>query len=184
MASQFERFFHIDSLTVSVEDYPVPWKAWLQKLDRLVGLEAHSVNPEEIAIALRPTQAGCNRVLCPFLRYLTIEVNGSGGAFNPSALKSCLLARAVAGHPVFRLRVISDSWEDAAQMDPDWKELVISQGEVPHISGVTHRLPSMLETSGDSTIILMRSMPDQIIGICLFDRLRVVLITLNQPAIP
>ena len=184
VASQFKRFFHIDSLTVSVEDYPVPWKAWLQELDQLVGLEVRSVNPEEVAIALRPARAGRNRVLCPSLRYLTIEVNGSGATFNPSALKACLLARAVAGHPVFRLRVRSDNWEDAAQIDTDWNELVISQGEVPHIVGVIHRLPSMLETSGGFTTILMRSMPDRAIGICFFDRLYIVLITLNHSAIP
>ena len=157
VASQFKRFFQLDSLTVSVEIYPVPWREWLQKLDRLVGLEVHSVNPEEAVIALRPTQAGCHRVLCPSLRYLTIEDNRSGATLDPSVLMLCLLARAVAGHPVFRLRVRSDNWKDAAQADPDWEELVISQGEVSHISGITHRLPGILETSGGFTTILMRA---------------------------
>ena len=104
-ASQFKQFFHIDSLNVSVEGHPIPWRAWLSKLDRLVGLEARSVNPEELVLALRPTQAGCDRILCPSLRFLTIEGNAPGTIFDSSTLKSCLLARAAAGHPVFRLRV-------------------------------------------------------------------------------
>ena len=166
-ASQFKRFFRIDSLRVSVEDHPVPWGTWLPRLDRLIGLEVHSVNPEDLVIALRPTQPGCDRVSCPSLRYLTIDGKEHGATFDPSALRSCLLARAVAGHPVFRLRVRSNNWEGIAQMDPDWKELVISQGEVPHIFGVTKSLLTWrVETSGGFTTILLRSGPAMMIGIC------------------
>lgn len=183
-ATQFKRFFHIDSLTVSVEDHQVPWRAWLPKLDQLVGLEVHSINPEELVTALLPTQAGCDRISCPSLRYLTIEGNGPGATFEPSALKSCLLARAIAGHPVFRLRVRSNNWEDAAQIDPDWNESVISQGEVSHIPSVSRCLYRVIETSGGFTTILMRSWPARTIGIHSFIWLYIVLIVLYPPAAP
>ena len=137
-ASHFKRFLHIDSLTVSVENYPIPWRAWLPKLDRLVGLEVRSVNLEELVLALRPAQAGRNRISCPSLRYLSIEDKATGTLFDSSALRSCLLARAAAGYPVFRLRVRSMDWKDIPQVDPRWKELAISQGRVPHVLGVTH----------------------------------------------
>lgn len=127
-AGQFKRLLHIDSLTVSVENRPIPWKAWLSKLDRLVRLEVRSVNLEELVLALRPTRASCGRISCPSLRYLSIESSAPGMIFDSSTLRSCLLARATAGHPVFRLRFRGRDWKDIARVDPGWEELVISQG--------------------------------------------------------
>ena len=104
-ASQFKPFFNIDSLTVSAENYPIPWGTWLSELDWLIRLEVRSVDLEELALALHPTQVDFGHVPCPSLRYLSIKGSAVGTAFDSSALRSCLLARATAGFPMFRLRV-------------------------------------------------------------------------------
>ena len=134
-ASRFKRFLHIDSLTVSVEDHPILWREWLPKLDRLVALETRSANLEELVFALHPPRACSERISCPSLRYLSIEDNAPRTRLNSSALRSCLLARAAVGYPVFRLRVRSKDWEENTQVDLRWKELVISQGAVSYTFG-------------------------------------------------
>ena len=124
-ASRFERFFHLRSLTVSVEGHPIPWEAWTSKLDGLTELEARSTNLEQLALALHPN---CGRVSCPSLRYLTVESVATEKLPDISTLRSTLLARAAEGHPVFRLRFRGRDWKDIAQVDPCWEGLVISQG--------------------------------------------------------
>ena len=129
-ASQFKPFFNIDSLTVSAGNCQIPWGTWLPKLDWLTSLEVRSVDLEELVLALHPTKVDFGHVPCPALRYLSIKGSAVETAFDSSALRSCLLARATAGFPVFRLRVRSKDWKGTIQPDPRWKELVLSQGEV------------------------------------------------------
>ena len=134
VASRFKSFLNIESLTVSTEEHPIPWGAWLSKLNRLVRLEVRSVVLEDLVLALSPDRAGCGRVACPSLRYLSIKGHVAGTTFESPTLRSCLVARATAGFPVFRLRVQTKTWEDVIQVDQCWKGLVLSQGEVPGTS--------------------------------------------------
>ena len=129
-ASRFKPLFNIESLTVSTGDHTLPWGAWLSNLNRLVRLEVRSVDLEDLMFALRPSQAGRGRVPCRSLRYLSIKGGAAGAIFESSTLRSCLLARATAGFPVFRLRLRTKEWADVMRGDQRWKELVLSQGEI------------------------------------------------------
>ena len=138
-ASRFKPFLDIESLTVSTGDHPIPWGAWLSKLNRLVRLDVRSSVLDDLVLALCPAQleAGRGLVACPSLRYLSIKGNAAGTTFKSPTLRSCLVARTAAGFPVFRLRIRTKEWEDVTQADQCWKELVLSQGEVP---GTSHFL--------------------------------------------
>jgi len=140
-ASRFKPLFNIESLTVSTRDHTLPWGAWLSNLNRLVRLDVRSVDLEDLVFALRPAQAGRGRVPCQSLRYLSIKGYAPGAIFEFSTLRSCLLARATAGFPMFRLRLRTKEWVDAMRGDQRWKDLILSQGEVPDTSVVllTHR---------------------------------------------
>ena len=124
-ASRFEQFFHLRSLTVSVDGHPIPWEVWISKLNGLAELDARSTNPEQLALALRPIRG---RVSCPSLRYLTVEGIATQKLPDISTLRSSLLARAAEGHPVFRLRFRGRDWKYIARVDPCWEGLVRSQG--------------------------------------------------------
>ena len=138
-APQFKQFLNIESLTVSVEGCPIPWKLWLSRLDILVRIDVDSIDLSELILAL--SVETCHRPICPSLRYLSVERKGSGTPVDYSRLRSCLLSRAEAGCPVLRLEVPSEDWVRIVQADPRWKELTASQGNVswPSVSPNAHQ---------------------------------------------
>lgn len=129
-APSFKPFLNIESLTVSVENYSIPWKSWLPQLEGLVRIEVASVDPNELILALTVTRPNRKRLLCPSLRCLSVESKRPGKPIGYFQLRSCLVSRAKAGHPVSRLRVRSEVWARMVQVHRGWEELVISQGDV------------------------------------------------------
>lgn len=117
-ATRFEKFLNIESLAVSVENYPIPWKSWIARLDRLVRLDVASVDLSGLILALSATHTTRNRPVCPSLRYLSVEQKEAGMLIDYSPLMSCILFRAEAGCPVLRLRVRSEDWAGMVQADP------------------------------------------------------------------
>jgi len=158
-APRFKPFLNIESLTVSVENYTVPWKSWLPQLDRLVRIEVASVDLSELILALSVMRAARKRPICPSLRYLSVEPKEPGRPIDYSRLRSCLLSRARAGHPVSRLRIRSEDWARIVQVDPGWKELAISRGNVYVIFGVSQRSPDALGTTDGLTTLFMKGNP-------------------------
>jgi len=158
-APRFKPFLNIESLTVSVEKYTVPWKSWLSQLDRLERIEVASVDLSEFILALSIGRATRKRPTCPSLRYLSVEFKGPGRSIDYSRLRLCLLSRARAGYPVSRLRIRSEDWVRVIRTDSDWKELTMSQGNVYVTFGVSRRSSGALETAEGLTTLLMKKDP-------------------------
>lgn len=151
----FEPFRNIESLTVSAGDYQVQWGMWLPRLNGLVTLETRTVDLEGLVRALRPNTASHKPIPCPSLRHLSVGRTAAGTIFDFSILRSCLLARARTGYPVFRLRFRSEHYEGVTEADPCWQELVLSEGEVPGTLDFPCRSSDISESSKGSTTILL-----------------------------
>jgi hypothetical protein len=156
VATRFEQFFNVESLSISVENYPIPWRAWLAQLDRLVRMDVASVDLNGLALALGVTRTTRNLPVCPSLRYLSVERKGAGMSIDYSRLRRCILSRAKAGCPVFRLRVRTEDWAGMVQVDPGWKKLGTLRGNVSVAFSIPQRSQDMPETTDGFTTILMK----------------------------
>ena len=142
--TEFKPFHLIESLILSVERCPVPWRKWFPQLVRIVSMEVCSVNVEEVVHELGRTHPDQDGPLCPSLRYLSLERKGSGPALDSSDLMSCLLARSQVRHPITWLRVRTRDWTAVDRLDLGWKALIISQGRplcVPDVLNTERRAP-------------------------------------------
>lgn len=132
--TEFKPFHTIESLVLTVEQYPVPWRKWFPNLVRIVTMDIYSVNVEELVHELGRVHPSGDGPLCPSLRYLSLKRKGCGPALDSSALKSCLLARSQARHPATCLRIRLRDWTAVDQTDLGWKALIASQGRLLYVA--------------------------------------------------
>ena len=131
--TEFKPFYTIKSLVLTVEQCSVPWRKWFPQLAQIVTMDICSVDVEELVHELGRVHPNKDGPLCPSLRYLSLERKGCGPALDSSALKSCLLARSQARHPITCLRIRPQDWTAVDQMDLGWKALITSQGRSLYI---------------------------------------------------
>jgi hypothetical protein len=154
--AEFKPFHLIESLTLSIEQCSVPWKKWFPQLERLVSMDVCSTDVEKLVRELSRTHPDQDGPLCPSLRCLSLERKGCGPALNSSVLRSCLLARSQARHPIAWLRIRGRDWTAVDRRDLGWKALIASQGRPLYIAGAfkTERLlPHTPEITGGFTTI-------------------------------
>jgi hypothetical protein len=158
--AEFKPFHLIESLVLSVEQCSVPWKKWFPQLVQIASMDICSAGVEEVVHELsriHPEQGG---PLCPSLRYLSLERKGCGPASDSSGLKSCLLARSQARHPITCLRVRTWDWTAVDRMDLGWQALITSQGRPLYTVDALNterRAPGIPETADGFTITLMNN---------------------------
>ena len=132
--TKFKPFHTIESLTLTVERCSVPWRKWFPKLVQIVTMDICSVDVEELVHELSRVHPNKDGPLCPSLRYLSLERKGCGSALDSSVLKTCLLARSQARHPITCLRIRPRDWTAVDQTDLGWKALIMSQGRLPCVA--------------------------------------------------
>jgi len=158
--TEFEPFHLIESLILSVERCPVPWRKWLPQLVRITSMDVCSVDVEEVVHELSRIHPDQDGPLCPSLRYLSLEHKGCGPASDSSVLELCLLARSQARRPITWLRVRTRDWTAVDRMDLGWKVLITSQGRPSYITDAPNAelyAPYTPETAGGITTTFMNN---------------------------
>ena len=126
--TEFRPFHAIQSLTISIEQSSVPWRKWFPNLVQVVSMDICSIDIEEVMHELNRVYPNQDGPRCPSLRNISLERKGCGPALDSTVLKSCLLARSQAGHPIRWLRIRTWDWREIDRTDLGWKALIASQG--------------------------------------------------------
>ena len=110
-------------LTVVVDEYRMPWKAWLSRFGQISTLEVRCPDPAELlGVLIAPKSTG--QILCPALRALSVERIKRPTA-DSRLLRECLETRASAGTAISSLNLNEMDWTAIPPAEIDaWEELI------------------------------------------------------------
>ena len=111
-------------LTVVVDEYRMPWKAWLSRFGHISTLEVRCPDPAELLGVLLAPKGNTGQILCPALRALSVE-RGKRPTADSRLLRECLETRASVGTAISSLNLNELDWTaiPSAELDA-WEELI------------------------------------------------------------